>query len=387
MSTNHHNRGVTQRQPSLYPERRMTFETRGRRPETGEREQEAFETGDQKPEPGVPEQETGKPGRRMRGRRMRTPFAVPRACAQQRPVSTESGFRSPVSRLEGSPASGFALSPFAGLPIRSIRGQLGDRVYKTYGDKVIVTRVPCFDGYVPTAAQRKRREKLREATAYAQAVYADPAAKAIYVAAAKQLGRQPFRLAVADFLRGRPGVKLDLAAKSPAKVSERTSPAETRSMPEPSRLRLVHPHSRSNRMPPPAGRRTGAAGQGQAGNMQRKAANLCTSEKLVPGVGVEPTRLSSVDFESTASANSATRARQASKATFARGGVHAKFSGGFFERCSASGRLSPRWLPVLFGKFIVCSSSRQGRRAQPGALTVFGCHLVAARVGGEMNLG
>ena len=32
-------------------------------------------------------------------------------------------------------------------------------------------------------------------------------------------------------------------------------------------------------------------------------------ENVVPGVGVEPTRLSSVDFESTASANSATRAR------------------------------------------------------------------------------
>jgi hypothetical protein len=31
-------------------------------------------------------------------------------------------------------------------------------------------------------------------------------------------------------------------------------------------------------------------------------------KSLVPGVGVEPTRLSSVDFESTASANSATRA-------------------------------------------------------------------------------
>ncbi len=30
--------------------------------------------------------------------------------------------------------------------------------------------------------------------------------------------------------------------------------------------------------------------------------------KMVPGVGVEPTRLSSVDFESTASADSATRA-------------------------------------------------------------------------------
>ncbi len=31
-------------------------------------------------------------------------------------------------------------------------------------------------------------------------------------------------------------------------------------------------------------------------------------QKMVPGVGVEPTRLSSEDFESTASANSATRA-------------------------------------------------------------------------------
>jgi hypothetical protein len=182
---------------------------------------------------------------------MRTPLAVPRAWARQRPVRTESGFRSPVSGFDGSAVSGLEL--FAGIPYRAIRGRLGDRVYKTYGDKVIVTRVPCFDGYVPTAAQRKRREKLREATAYAQAVYADPAAKAIYVAAAKQLGRQPFRLAVADFLRGRPRVKLDLAAKSPAKVSGRNSPAGTRRVPAPSRLHLVHPHSRPSRMPPPAG--------------------------------------------------------------------------------------------------------------------------------------
>jgi hypothetical protein len=34
-------------------------------------------------------------------------------------------------------------------------------------------------------------------------VYANPAARAIYVAAAKPLGRQPFRLAVSDFLSGR----------------------------------------------------------------------------------------------------------------------------------------------------------------------------------------
>ena len=115
---------------------------------------------------------------------------------------------------------------FAGIPYRAIRGRRGDRVYKTYGDKVIVTRVPCFDGYVPTAAQRERREKLRAATAYAQAVYAHPAAKAIYVAAAKQLGRQPFRLAVADFLRGRSRVMLALAG-----ISDHQRPLAVRSRP------------------------------------------------------------------------------------------------------------------------------------------------------------
>src|SRR5688572_20682043 len=133
-----HRPPATQQPPTHYPERRMTFETGKRRAEAGKRKQEALETGGRK-------QETRKQGKG----RVRTPLAVPRACACQRPVRTESGFRSPVSGLEGSSVSGFALFPFAGLPIRSIRGQLGDRVYKTYGDKIVVTRVPCFDGYVP----------------------------------------------------------------------------------------------------------------------------------------------------------------------------------------------------------------------------------------------
>jgi hypothetical protein len=51
----------------------------------------------------------------------------------------------------------------------------------------------------------------------AQAVYADPAAKAVYVAAARQLSRPPFRLAVSDFLRGRPRVTL------PSPASEGTT--------------------------------------------------------------------------------------------------------------------------------------------------------------------
>ena len=102
----------------------------------------------------------------------------------------------------------------------AIRGRVGDRVYKTYGDKLVVTRVPRFDGYVPSVAQRQRREKMRAATVYAQAVYADPAAKAVYVAAAKQLGRQPFRLAVSDFLQGHARVALDATTKPRAKRTD-----------------------------------------------------------------------------------------------------------------------------------------------------------------------
>src|SRR5687767_13495827 len=84
--------------------------------------------------------------------------------------------------------------------IAAIRGRVGDRVFKTYRDKIVVTRVPRFDGYIPTAAQRLRRDRMREATAYAQRIYAHPAAKAFYVTAARKLHRQPFRLAISDYL-------------------------------------------------------------------------------------------------------------------------------------------------------------------------------------------
>lgn len=49
--------------------------------------------------------------------------------------------------------------------------------------------------------------------------------------------------------------------------------------------------------------------------------------RLVPGVGIEPTRLSSVDFESTASANSATRATVRARKLGRRRVVSMQFSG------------------------------------------------------------
>jgi hypothetical protein len=110
-----------------------------------------------------------------------------------------------------------------GPMVAAIRGRMGNRVYKTYGEKIIITRVPSFEGYVPTAAQRDRRNRMRAATAFAQAVYADPAAKAVYVAAARALGRQPFRLAVSDFLHGRTRITpaVPCPAMSPATRDDR----------------------------------------------------------------------------------------------------------------------------------------------------------------------
>jgi hypothetical protein len=135
----------------------------------------------------------------------------PPAGAGQSPPATKDegwfpGFLLPSPR--GRRASEFLLATF-GIPALALRGRLGDRVFKTYGDKIVITRVPRFEGYVPSAAQRDRRNRMRAATAYARAVYANPAAKAVYVASATQLGRQPFRLAVSDFLRGHTRVTLE----------------------------------------------------------------------------------------------------------------------------------------------------------------------------------
>jgi hypothetical protein len=131
----------------------------------------------------------------------------------------------------------------------AIRGCVGDRVYKTYGEKIIVTRVPCFAGYLPSAAQRDRRDRMRAATAFAQAVYADPAAKAVYVAAAKALGRQPFRLAVSDFLHGRSRITPSV----PGRLQSQASPADVAQKVHVSRgRRPVHP--------PPAARSFRGAG-------------------------------------------------------------------------------------------------------------------------------
>jgi hypothetical protein len=120
----------------------------------------------------------------------------------------------------------------------AIRGRVGDVVFKTYRDKIVMTRVPRFVPGAATPAQRARRDRLKAATAFARRVYANTRAKACYADAARRLGRQPFRLAISDHLR---------CVDSP--VADRTS-AECRRFA--AAVRLLGSPVLSSQMPAPA---------------------------------------------------------------------------------------------------------------------------------------
>lgn len=99
----------------------------------------------------------------------------------------------------------------------AVRGRVGDVVFKTYRDKVVVTRMPRLAHVTASPAQRVRRDRLKQATAFAQRVYANAPAKLLYVDEARRLGRQPFRLAVADYLRWSGLPAADLAVRASAR--------------------------------------------------------------------------------------------------------------------------------------------------------------------------
>ena len=83
--------------------------------------------------------------------------------------------------------------------LEQIRGKVGDLVFKRYGEEVVLSRLPDFEGVEPTEAQLAQRERFRQAALYGKMVMADPETKAIYEEAAKAKGKPMFSLTVADF--------------------------------------------------------------------------------------------------------------------------------------------------------------------------------------------
>lgn len=79
------------------------------------------------------------------------------------------------------------------------QGRLGDFVYKRYGDKTVVTRVPQFKGW--SKKQKERRSGFSAASTYAARVQRDPALRASYALWAKKKDLTIRSVAISDFLR------------------------------------------------------------------------------------------------------------------------------------------------------------------------------------------
>ena len=93
-----------------------------------------------------------------------------------------------------------------------MRGQIGELVFKHYGDEVIVARKPDLSGVTPTAAQVAAQARFREAVLYGKMVVADPATKMLYDAVARDAGKPMFSLAVADFYHAPEVTEVDLSS-------------------------------------------------------------------------------------------------------------------------------------------------------------------------------
>jgi len=100
--------------------------------------------------------------------------------------------------------------------LKQIRGQVGDLVFRRYGDETIISQKPGRPDIEPSAAQLAARERFREAALYGKMVMADAETKALYVDAAKAKGKPVFSLTVADFFNAPSVDEVDLSVYSGA---------------------------------------------------------------------------------------------------------------------------------------------------------------------------
>jgi hypothetical protein len=80
------------------------------------------------------------------------------------------------------------------------QGRVGDMVYKRYGDRTVVTRVPRFTkGW--SKEQKERRSRFAAASAHAVKVQRDPGLRASYALWAEKMDLTIRSAAISDFLR------------------------------------------------------------------------------------------------------------------------------------------------------------------------------------------
>lgn len=83
--------------------------------------------------------------------------------------------------------------------LMSLRGKIGDLVFKKLNGESYVARRPERTNRIPSDAQKAVQQRFREATVFGKTVMADAQARALYEAAARNRKKPTFSLMVADF--------------------------------------------------------------------------------------------------------------------------------------------------------------------------------------------
>ena len=87
-------------------------------------------------------------------------------------------------------------------PFKRIKGKIGKLSYRWMHGQQTVMKTPDMSRVKWSNAQQANRQRFAEAIRYARQAMADPKASAQYEKLGKKAGRQPFRVAVSDFLAG-----------------------------------------------------------------------------------------------------------------------------------------------------------------------------------------
>ena len=87
--------------------------------------------------------------------------------------------------------------------LKELRGKMGDWTYRRMYGKQTIMKTPDMSKVKWSDAQKASRERFAEAIHYAKRAMADPKARAHYEKLGKKAKRQPFRVAVSDFLAGK----------------------------------------------------------------------------------------------------------------------------------------------------------------------------------------
>ena len=88
-------------------------------------------------------------------------------------------------------------------PVKSMSGKMGIYTYRVMYGKQTLMKTPDMSNVKWSEAQKANRERFAEAIHYAHRAMADPEVRAQYVERGEKANRQPFRVAVSDFLAGK----------------------------------------------------------------------------------------------------------------------------------------------------------------------------------------